>query len=263
MPARPASMRRCRSARHDRHLFGGRQRQPHAAGAAAPSTARHQSDRGRGAGGQEPPVVLDIATTVVSYGTVKNYKLQDKPMPEGWMVDAKDGKPSPIRRTAPKACCCRSAATRARVSRWCSACSPARSTARRSAATWSTSTPTTRSVSNTGHFIIALDRRAFQPIDAFKAEVDRQAARPARVEDAARPERAAAGARRAPNAAPTASPTGCRWRRNCWWSWISWRRSFRSNCSATASKPGYCFAGTPPAAIVTQFQSSFGGWLAW
>jgi L-2-hydroxycarboxylate dehydrogenase (NAD+) len=43
--------------------------------------------------GQEPPVVLDIATTVVSYGTVKSYRLLGKPMPEGWMVDAKDGKP--------------------------------------------------------------------------------------------------------------------------------------------------------------------------
>src|SRR5262249_34557961 len=31
--------------------------------------------------GEEPPVVLDIATTVVSYGTVKNYRLQGKQMP--------------------------------------------------------------------------------------------------------------------------------------------------------------------------------------
>ena len=37
--------------------------------------------------GEEPPVVLDIATTVVSYGTVKAYKLQGKPMPEGWMIE--------------------------------------------------------------------------------------------------------------------------------------------------------------------------------
>jgi len=42
--------------------------------------------------GEEPPVVLDIATTVVSYGTVKANKLQGKPMPEGWMID-KQGKP--------------------------------------------------------------------------------------------------------------------------------------------------------------------------
>src|SRR3979411_3227902 len=34
----------------------------------------------------EAPVVLDISTTVVSYGTVKNYRLQGKTMPEGWMV---------------------------------------------------------------------------------------------------------------------------------------------------------------------------------
>ncbi len=43
--------------------------------------------------GEEPPVVLDIATTVVSYGTVKSYRLQGKPMPEGWMIDAKTGAP--------------------------------------------------------------------------------------------------------------------------------------------------------------------------
>src|SRR5215470_9593688 len=35
--------------------------------------------------GEEAPVVLDIATTVVSYGTVKAFKLQGRAMPEGWM----------------------------------------------------------------------------------------------------------------------------------------------------------------------------------
>jgi L-2-hydroxycarboxylate dehydrogenase (NAD+) len=43
--------------------------------------------------GEEPPIVLDIATSVVSYGTVKSHRLQNKPMPEGWMVHAKDGTP--------------------------------------------------------------------------------------------------------------------------------------------------------------------------
>ncbi len=42
--------------------------------------------------GEEPSVVLDIATTVVSYGTVKANKLQGKPMPQGWMID-KQGQP--------------------------------------------------------------------------------------------------------------------------------------------------------------------------
>ena len=42
--------------------------------------------------GQEPAVVLDIATTVVSYGTVKANRMQGKPMPPGWMID-KQGQP--------------------------------------------------------------------------------------------------------------------------------------------------------------------------
>ena len=41
--------------------------------------------------GEEPPVILDIATTVVSYGTIKNYALQGKDLPEGWMVNKADG----------------------------------------------------------------------------------------------------------------------------------------------------------------------------
>src|SRR5262249_49657387 len=43
--------------------------------------------------GGEAPVVSDIPPTVAPYGTVKAYKRQGKPMPEGWMVSAKDGKP--------------------------------------------------------------------------------------------------------------------------------------------------------------------------
>jgi LDH2 family malate/lactate/ureidoglycolate dehydrogenase len=42
--------------------------------------------------GEVAPVVLDIATTMVSYGTVKATKLQGKPMPQGWMID-KSGQP--------------------------------------------------------------------------------------------------------------------------------------------------------------------------
>jgi LDH2 family malate/lactate/ureidoglycolate dehydrogenase len=43
--------------------------------------------------GSEPPFVLDIATTTVSYGTVKSYALQGREMPEGWMVKRADGTP--------------------------------------------------------------------------------------------------------------------------------------------------------------------------
>jgi L-2-hydroxycarboxylate dehydrogenase (NAD+) len=42
--------------------------------------------------GEEPPFVLDMATTVASYGKVKVYAQSGTPMPEGWMMD-KNGKP--------------------------------------------------------------------------------------------------------------------------------------------------------------------------
>jgi L-2-hydroxycarboxylate dehydrogenase (NAD+) len=43
--------------------------------------------------GPHDPVLLDMATTVVSYGTVKNCALRGLPMPEGWMVDRNTGEP--------------------------------------------------------------------------------------------------------------------------------------------------------------------------
>jgi len=41
----------------------------------------------------DDPVVFDMATTVVSYGTVKGHALLGTPMPEGWMVDKNTGEP--------------------------------------------------------------------------------------------------------------------------------------------------------------------------
>lgn len=43
--------------------------------------------------GEADPVVFDMATTVVSYGTVEGHALLGQPMPEGWMIDAKTGEP--------------------------------------------------------------------------------------------------------------------------------------------------------------------------
>jgi LDH2 family malate/lactate/ureidoglycolate dehydrogenase len=37
--------------------------------------------------GEEPPVVLDMATTVAAYGKVKVKASRGEPMPEGWMID--------------------------------------------------------------------------------------------------------------------------------------------------------------------------------
>ena len=40
----------------------------------------------------EPPIVLDMATTVAAYGKVKAYASKGLQMPEGWMID-REGKP--------------------------------------------------------------------------------------------------------------------------------------------------------------------------
>ena len=41
---------------------------------------------------EEPPIVLDMATTVAAYGKVKTAAQRGEQMPEGWMID-RDGKP--------------------------------------------------------------------------------------------------------------------------------------------------------------------------
>ncbi len=43
--------------------------------------------------GKEAPVVLDIATSVASFGTIRQYALAGKPMPDGWVVNSATGKP--------------------------------------------------------------------------------------------------------------------------------------------------------------------------
>src|SRR3974390_1091433 len=41
--------------------------------------------------GEEPPLVLDIATSIVSYGTIKNHKLLNRPLKGDWMINPKTG----------------------------------------------------------------------------------------------------------------------------------------------------------------------------
>ncbi len=43
--------------------------------------------------GQEAPVVLDIATSVASFGTIRQHVISGEPMPDGWMVNSKTGQP--------------------------------------------------------------------------------------------------------------------------------------------------------------------------
>jgi L-2-hydroxycarboxylate dehydrogenase (NAD+) len=123
--------------------------------------------------GEEAPIVLDIATSVVSYGTIKSHRLQGKPLPEGWMVNTRDGTPLT---------------------------DPARSNegvllpiggykgSGLALILGLLAGPLNRAAfgrdvfdfnfndtdaCNTGHFIIALDVNRFTPLETFKAEMDR------------------------------------------------------------------------------------------
>src|SRR5260221_9875906 len=48
--------------------------------------------------GDEPPVVLDIATSLASNGAIRTYEVEGNPMPEGWVQHRKDGSPIPAPR---------------------------------------------------------------------------------------------------------------------------------------------------------------------
>lgn len=121
--------------------------------------------------GQNPPIVLDMATTVAAYGKVKTKLLRGEMMPEGWMIDrmgnpltdpkrANEGFLMPI--GGPKgyglslifgllAGTLNGAAFGRDVVDF---------------------NADKKAFTNTGHFVIALDIAAFADVDAFKRDVD-------------------------------------------------------------------------------------------
>jgi LDH2 family malate/lactate/ureidoglycolate dehydrogenase len=43
--------------------------------------------------GKEAPILLDIATSVSSFGNIRQYIIRNEPLPEGWVVHSETGKP--------------------------------------------------------------------------------------------------------------------------------------------------------------------------
>jgi LDH2 family malate/lactate/ureidoglycolate dehydrogenase len=122
--------------------------------------------------GEEAPVVLDIATTVVSYGTVKANRLQGKPMPAGWMTD-KQGKP--LTDSAKSADGLLLPIGGHKGSGLALALGLLAGTLNgaafgRDVVDFNYDDET---ACDTGHFIIALDINRFLPLDAFKSAIDR------------------------------------------------------------------------------------------
>jgi L-2-hydroxycarboxylate dehydrogenase (NAD+) len=123
--------------------------------------------------GEEPPLVLDIATSIVSYGTIKNHKLLNRPLQSDWMIDPKTGAPVTDPHKSAEALLLPMAGYKgaglalmfgllagtlngALFGRDCVDFNA------------DPNTPT-----NTGQFVLALDPSRFQAIETFKSEVDR------------------------------------------------------------------------------------------
>jgi LDH2 family malate/lactate/ureidoglycolate dehydrogenase len=123
--------------------------------------------------GGEPPVVLDFATTVVSYGTVKNYALQGHAMPEGWMVSRETGAPmtDPARSIEGMLLPIGGHKGSGLALILGLLAGPLnRAAFGRDVIDFNADDT---SETNTGHFMLALDVSRFMPLESFKAEVDR------------------------------------------------------------------------------------------
>ena len=118
-----------------------------------------------------PPVVLDMATTVAAYGKVKTKAQRGEAMPEGWMIDrqgnpltdatrAADGFLLPI--GGPKGYGL--ALMFGLLAGTLNGAAFGRDVVDFNA--------DDKTVTNTGHFVVALDIAAFTDVDAFKSEVD-------------------------------------------------------------------------------------------
>jgi LDH2 family malate/lactate/ureidoglycolate dehydrogenase len=122
--------------------------------------------------GAEAPVVLDIATSVASFGKIRSHALAGEPMPEGWAIDPKSGAPITDARRVNEGLLLpiggyKGSGLSLIVGLLAGPLNAA-------TANCDVQPEAPGRESNTGQFIIALDVSRFMPIDAFKAEIDRQ-----------------------------------------------------------------------------------------
>lgn len=123
--------------------------------------------------GEEPPLVLDIATSIVSYGTIKNHKLLNRPLHADWMIDPKTGAAVTDPQKSAEALLLpmggyKGAGLALILGLLAGTLNGA--LFGRDCVDFNADPGT---VTNTGQFVLALDPSRFQPLDQFKAEVDR------------------------------------------------------------------------------------------
>jgi L-2-hydroxycarboxylate dehydrogenase (NAD+) len=123
--------------------------------------------------GEEPPIVLDIATSIVSYGTIKNHRLQNKPLRNDWMIDPKTGAAVVDPHKSMEALLLPMAGYKGAglaLTLGLLAGTLNGALFGRDCVDFNAEPD---KVTNTGQFVVALDPGRFQPPAQFKAEVDR------------------------------------------------------------------------------------------
>jgi L-2-hydroxycarboxylate dehydrogenase (NAD+) len=119
------------------------------------------------------PLILDIATSIVAYGTVKKYALRGLAMPEGWFVDAQTGAPiTDANRSHEGLLLPMGEYKGAGLALMLGLIAGVLNGAAfgRDVVDFNADDA---SETNTGHFIIAVDIARFIPLETFKSEVDR------------------------------------------------------------------------------------------
>ncbi|RMD95749.1 MAG: Ldh family oxidoreductase [Alphaproteobacteria bacterium] len=122
--------------------------------------------------GKNPPIVLDMATTVAAYGKVKTAAQRGEMMPEGWMID-REGKPLTDPRRAAEGFLLPIGGPKGYgLSLVFGILAGTLNGAAfgRDVIDFNADFTTT---TNTGHFILALDIAAFADPEEFKADIDR------------------------------------------------------------------------------------------
>ena len=123
--------------------------------------------------GEEAPLVLDIATSIVSYGTIKNHRLQNKPLQGDWMVDPKTGEAVLDPQKSVEALLLPMAGYKGAGLALMIGLLAGTLNGALFGRDCIDFNAEPGKVTNTGQFVVALDPARFQKLDVFKSEVDR------------------------------------------------------------------------------------------
>jgi LDH2 family malate/lactate/ureidoglycolate dehydrogenase len=123
--------------------------------------------------GEEPPLVLDIATSIVSYGTIKNHKLLNRPLKGDWMIDPRTGAPVTDPHKSAEALLLPMAGYKGAGLALMFGLLAGTLNGALFGRDCVDFNADPCAITNTGQFVLALDPARFQPLAQFKVEVDR------------------------------------------------------------------------------------------